>query len=299
MRKQNRKVEDFIMKIGMYANMYDGSYSRWGDEMFKKIKAFGFDAVDFSMGNTENVPYTLPTTEDKEAYLLNVKRLAEEADVEITQTHGPWRWPIRDLEPADRQERMDKMKESIWATSVLGCKHWVVHPIMPYGVEDIPAGKEQETWDANIEFMGELLKYAKELDVTICLENMPFLDFSISTPEQILKFVKTMNDDHFKICFDTGHCNVFADLSVGDEIRRLGKEIVAFHISDNMWAIDLHLFPYMGSTDWDNFSKSLRDIDYKGVFSLETRPSENFPTPIFVKMTESLVDIAKDLINKI
>ena len=105
--------------------------------------------------------------------------------------------------------------------------------------------------------MRELLKTAKEYDVILCLENMPFLDFSLSAPQEILKIVKEMNDDHFKICLDTGHVSVFGDLSVGDEVRRLNKEIRALHIHDNKFGIDSHYMPFFGKIDWKDFSKSL------------------------------------------
>ena len=64
------------------------------------------------------------------------------------------------------------MKKSIRAASILECKNWVIHPIMPFGVEDIDTGDAEKTWDMNVAFMKELLKTAKEYGVTICLENM-------------------------------------------------------------------------------------------------------------------------------
>lgn len=136
---------------------------------------------------------------------------------------------------------MEKMKRSILFTSILGCKHWVIHPIMPYGIQEKDTKDAEKTWELNIEFMSRLLEYAKEQDIVICLENMPMPQFSIATPAKILEFVKTMNDDHFKICLDTGHVAVFSELSIADEVLRLGDNIKAIHIHDNMGDGDTHL----------------------------------------------------------
>ncbi len=57
----------------------------------------------------------------------------------------------------------------------------------------------------------------------ICFENMLMREISLATPADILKFVKAINDDNFKICLDIGHVAVFNDLVPGDEVRRLGN----------------------------------------------------------------------------
>ena len=44
--------------------------------------------------------------------------------------------------------------------------------------------------------------------------------------------------------------------------------------------------------------QALRDIDYQGVFSLETTPSPQWSDEIFSDISISLVKIAKDIINQ-
>ena len=41
------------------------------------------------------------------------KKLAWEAGVEISQVHGPWTWPIREVTEEGRAERLFNMKKSI------------------------------------------------------------------------------------------------------------------------------------------------------------------------------------------
>ena len=188
------------MKTGNMASTLDVTgYGRWGEDTYKKLREHGYSASYFNMMDTDTVLYTA-SREEVNKILLHERELAEESGILIDQVHGPWRWPPRDGTVEERQERMEKMKMSISMTAVLGCKHWVVHPIMPFTTCDMD--KAEETWQINLEFMSELLKTAKECGVTICLENMPMLKFSLATPGKILELVKAINDDNFKICLD-------------------------------------------------------------------------------------------------
>lgn len=284
------------MKIGLRTNTLDKKgYGRWGNDTYKKLKEHGYSCSDFNMMDTDSVIYASLNKSD--SLLLAEKELALDAGIIINQAHGPWQWPPKDFTVADREERMDKMKKSIRATFLLGCKNWVIHPIMPFGIEDIDMGKTNETRKINIEFMKELLNTAKEFGITICLENMPMRKFSLSKPQAILDIVSEINDDNFKICLDTGHVSVFEELSVGDEVRRVGKEIKTLHVHDNKIGKDLHLMPYFGVINWKDLANALNEIGFEGCFSLETMPPGGLPDKIFEDMCKSLFDIANDIVG--
>ena len=287
-----------MMRLGISCNDA-GHVGRFKEKAYLKLREYGFSAVDFNaISNTDTAYYTLPESRSDEL-LLRHRRLCEEAGLEIFQVHGPWRWPPFDGTPEGREERLEKMKKSIRMASILGAKYWVVHPIMPFGVDDIGTGNEQATWELNRGFMGELLKTAHEYDVTICLENMPMLDFSLATPEKILEFVKEMDDDLFRICLDTGHVQVFASrgIKLDEETRRLGNYIKCLHVHDNKQERDLHLFPTFGNADWKDFSKALNDIGYDGVFSLETAPPDSVSDELYEDMTVLLVRIVREILG--
>ena len=287
------------MKTGIATCTLDvNGYGRWKEDTYKKIKEHGYDCSDFDIADTDSEIYTLPQ-EESDKILLHEKALAEEAGIEISQVHGPWRWPPRDYTKEDRAERLEKMQKSIRAASVVGCRNWVIHPIMPFGVDDLDTGDAQKTWDMNIEFMGELLKTAKEYGVTICLENMPMLRFSLSTPEQILKFVEAIDDENLKICLDTGHVSVFEELNLAEEVLRLNDKIRVLHVHDNRNSIDLHMMPYHGIIDWEAFYKALAQIGFDGSLSLETMPSKKLPTYIFEEMCISLAKITKEITKSV
>ena len=232
--------------------------------------------------------------EDK---LQHERKLAEEAGVKIWQVHGPWVWPIAETIVGNRKKHFENLKKSIRYTSLLGCENWVIHPLMPYGTED--SQHSEDTWNMNIEWFGELVKFAKECGVTICVENMPFGNFSISKPSDVLRLVKAINDDNFKVCLDTGHVGCFEEISVGDAVRMLGKELKTLHIHDTRPGMDIHLMPYFGIIDWSDFVEALKEIEFDGVFSLETPPKRNMDTPIFEIICRSLAEIAKEMSKNI
>lgn len=284
------------MRLGICYSPYHPNFVGYGDEKFKKIKEFGFTHVDFGLGDTTKPVYTLPQ-EESDAILLKERTLAEEAGLTIHQVHGPWCWPPPEMDVKGMEKRLEDMKKSIRAASVLGVKYWVVHPIMPYWTEEKGTEFEPLTREANFKFMRELLVTAKEYDVTICLENMPMPDFSIATPKEILEFVEEIGDDHFQICLDTGHVGVFEGMDLAEETRRLGKHIKVLHVHDNVVGPDVHLIPYYGRIDWLEFVKALREIEYDGVFNLELLAPTGMPAELREVMYKAFADLARTMLT--
>lgn len=282
------------MKIGNRANAIEKRwYGRYEENTYKKLREHGYLCSDFNMMNTDSVIYK-ESTQNAEKLLTHEKELATEAGIEIYQTHGPWCWPLKDTTSEGRKERMEKMKKSIYFTSVLGCKLWVIHPVMPFEANDTEKGKEAENLEINLNFFRELLCTAKEYGVVICVENLPFEKFSLATPESILSFVNEFNDENIKICFDTGHAEALG-LNAGNEARKLGEKIKALHIHDSVPGKDLHLAPYGGKILWEEFVKALKDINFDGSFSLETLPGAELCDKVFENECKRLCKEAKEI----
>ena len=242
----------------------------FGKDAYKKMKEAGFYGVDYPIGYELNGR----TVEEYEAEIMKEVDLMKEAGVVLHQVHGPFRYPIHDETEEIRAERADVMKKSIRLAARLGCKTWVIHPMMPFGEDRI---WPEEVWRINEEFFrGHLIPCAVENGVTICLENMPMSRHPLSKPDDILKFVRQINDENFKFCLDTGHCSVFG-IQPGEIVRRAGDLLRAMHVHDNNGRNDQHLLPYMGVIDWKDYVAALREIGYEGVFSFETSYRDFLP----------------------
>ena len=265
------------MKLGSTIDLF----SRNGEQRYEKMKQYGFSCLDFNLANTDSAYYS--ASEDEVKAMLKAEiDLAAASGVTIWQTHGPWRWPSKDDTEEDRAERMEKMKKSNHLTSLIGCKYWIVHPIMPHAIyERKDPEKSKSTWDINRTFLRELIRVAHEENVIICLENMPMPEFSLGKVEDIIKFVKEMDDPNFKICLDTGHAAVTKE-SVGDAVRAIGKDLLAtLHVHDNNGIHDQHRLPYFGVIDWDDVTRALLEIGFDGVFNYELAAPKDMPEPYY------------------
>lgn len=274
-------------------------FARYGEHRYEKMKQYGFSYADFSLADTNSAYYTASEEEVKKMLKAEVD-LAAASGVTIWQTHGPWRWPSQDATEEDRAERMEKMKKSIHLTSLIGCKYWIVHPIMPHAIyERKDPEKSKSTWDINRPFMRELIKTAHEENVIICLENMPMPEFSLGKVEDIIKFVKEMDDPNFKICLDTGHAAVTKE-ACGDAVRAIGRDLLAtLHIHDNNGTHDQHRLPYFGVIDWQDFAKALHEIGFDGTFNYELADAKNLPDRYHEEIMLKLYsEVARELMGE-
>ena len=290
-------TDNLKFPIGISFSPFGQSYARYGENVFATIKSHDYDAVDINIANTDNQWYTFNDAE-LSAAMEAFSEQARSAEITISQIHGPWRYPPQDATEENRHERLTKMKKSAKIAALLGCKYLVIHPIMPFGTKDVLLGKETETVALNHAFFRQLVPYAKEVGVTICLENMPMVNFSLATPEQILEFVKEFDDENLKVCLDTGHVAVFPQLSIGDEVRRLGDALKVLHIHDNLGDRDAHLYPGRGITHWPSFFEALEQIQFPGFCSLETAPASTLNDNDFVQESIALNRMFRSLMKQ-
>ena len=83
--------------------------------------------------------------------------------------------------------------------------------------------------------------------------------------------IEKMNASHVSACWDSGHGFVAYGEDFPNQMKKLGKLISCTHIHDNSHQRDLHLPPFMGALDWDDFMKTLREIDYQGDLNFELK----------------------------
>ena len=260
-----------------------------------EIKELGYDCVDFqSFCHTENDFFGEPSEVEK--LLKLVYDAASDAGLTVSQTHGSWRWPPQDATKEDRDERFEKMVRSLYGTAALGCTDMVIHPIMPFG--DYQNPHPDEFMEMNLDFFFRLTEEAKKAKVIIDFENMPMPALTLATPYQILDFVKKINSPYFRVCLDTGHCAVTKN-DPAEAVRAIGKEYLrVLHVHDNDGANDFHWLPETGVINWAEFSKALHDINFEGVFSLETNVKRADLSPEeFKKEKIKLAQTAKRLAN--
>ena len=283
------------MKIGTVDGGFTSTYGT--KKGLERLRALGFECLDDnSFVNTEQELFKL-SAGDFEKHLKTERKMIEDAGLLVNQTHGPWRWPPRDFTEEDRAERFEKMSKSILGTVLLGSKNYVIHPIIPFTTDD--ASRANDTWEMNLEFFGRLCEVARQHEVVICFENMPWKVFSMASPEAIVRFVKQINSPWFKVCLDTGHCLTLG-IQPADAVRQVGKEYLqVLHVHDNNGVNDFHWLPYNGIGNWEEFTKALLEIGYDGVLSMETSISRKLPLDIRDNAERMFFQIAAKLAGRL
>ena len=252
------------MKTGQMVSFpLDG---RAAEAAFAHLRGLGYDCADLqTFVNTETEWFSAP---DRLRRWREAGRIARDCGIELSQIHGPWRFPPRDASEADRRERFDRMAQALEGAAAVDAPVMVVHNIMPFGCEENP--DPDRFMDLNRGFFSRLLERAKACGVVIALENMPFPGLILSSPAQVLAFVREFRSPYMKACLDTGHAAVLG-LSAGESARLIGREALAcLHVHDNDGRRDLHWLPCQGVIDWEDFSRALSQIGFEGSFSLET-----------------------------
>ncbi|MBE6934365.1 MAG: sugar phosphate isomerase/epimerase [Ruminococcaceae bacterium] len=124
----------------------------------------------------------------------------------------------------------------------------------------------------------QLLPFAKEHGVKIATENMWGWDsakdhaspVACSTHDSFLEQVLDVGDDFLVACVDVGHAEMKGlGTSAAQMIRTLGHHVQALHLHDIDLHKDNHQIPFSLNIDYGPIVKALKDIDYRGVFTLE------------------------------
>lgn len=224
----------------------------------------GFDGWDFSMFSMHKaLIFPVPGMKklNSARYLSLARRLKQiglDNGIVCNQSHAPF--PVR--MPAVRSV----LKLAIECTAEAGGEICIVHP------------DNNKSAEENAELYFELLPFAKECGVKIATENMWNWDIiknrssfaACSTGEDFKKHIDAVNDDFLVACLDLGHAEMEGSGNGAVHmIHTLGDSLQALHIHDNDCIHDNHQIPFSMNIDFVPIVKALKDIDYKGWFTLE------------------------------
>ena len=249
---------------------------------FQMVKQSGFDAVDIDLecyGKKDNSDIYGQSEDAFASYFDNVRRLAEQYELVISQTHGRcWTYTP---DPEQCEYALWVSQKDLLATKIMGAPACVIH------------GPASSSWPDNYQdpefmhriytnFNDELTPTAEKLQTKFSLEtfgrayinNERLVDFFADA--NVLKRQYEMIQTSYKtLCMDTGHTNeavYFGTPSVEESIRILGKDISLLHLHDNNTLGDQHLAPLYGgygAVNWANVFDALEEIGYAGVYNFE------------------------------
>jgi len=112
----------------------------------------------------------------------------------------------------------------------------------------------EENWvEQNAAFWSETLS---KYDMTILIENV-----WEETPDIFKRLLDKVKSSRLKICYDTGHSNIFSKVYFDMWLDVLGKDISYIHVNDNRGDVDNKLVPGEGTINWQKFSDKIEKYD--------------------------------------
>lgn len=257
--------------------------------------------MDFSLDNYLEIKDLYPmdgrdffakSIEELKAYFTPHKEAAKEAGIWIHQMHMPS--PI--FVPTRKKEINEYHWYGIAKKSMYICQFMECHYIVIHGFKLAKfLGSEEAEWQETEKFIDFLAPLAKEMGITICIENLHenlgshFVEGSCCDVRKAVERIDRINEKYqaevLGYCFDTGHANLVG-VDFEDFLGRLGSRLKVLHIHDNDGVRDLHQIPFaytrtrdnQPSTDWEGFMKGLQKCRFDGVLSFEAAPVfESFP----------------------
>lgn len=265
------------------------------EEGFEMLAQVGFSCVDFSLNDylkNKNIYQAELNTffdrsvQELEAFFAPHKMGAQVAGVRIQQMHMPY--PI--YVPTGSGELNEYLWREVGPKSMALCAYLECPYIVIHGFKLARfLGSEEKEWEQTEKFIDSIAPYAKEMGITICIENLydavgghlvegPCCDAGKAV-ERIDRINERYHAEVLGFCFDTGHANLVG-LDMEKFVTKLEHRLKVLHIHDNDGIMDLHQIPFTFtktrenkvSTDWDGFIRGLKNIHYNKVLNFETAP---------------------------
>ena len=285
------------------------------EKAFRMMKEAGFDGVDYGIddwvGTEEQVKASrcyYMSDEELREHFTRIYECARDIGLEIVQTHAIFGAGTTIKYP----ELFKKVTErTIYATSLLHCKHVVVHPVATEGrIFD----EEYDVCHAyNLEFFRSFRPALEKYGVKLAVEPMWSVDKNekicgtiCSRPEEILQFIDELGSDCYCSCPDIGHFVLTASstgVSPADAIRKLGKTIEITHVHEVDGTRDNHTAPYRfrGAMDWEEILAAFADAGYDGALNFEVGGNyyEAYPESLLPEALKHFATIARSMADKI
>lgn len=262
---------------------------------FEMLKRAGFSCADFSLNSyltntslykSELNDFFNKSDRELEKFFYPHKNGAKEAGIYINQMHMPY----PNYVPNGSKELNDYLWNVVAPKSMKICAFFECPYIVIHGFKLARnLGSEEAEWEQTEKFIDSLVPMAKEMGITICIENIynsiagHIVEGPCCNVGKAVERIDRINDKYGEevlgFCFDTGHANLVG-IDFEEFISTLDYRLKVLHIHDNDGIGDLHQIPFTftrnrenaASTDWDGFGRGLKRIKFDKVLSFETAP---------------------------
>lgn len=226
------------------------------------------EGIAFALAN--RLDYELPTfyyvenLDHKEREMARYRELLTGFQGMLSM-HGPiFDTNVVSLDPELQRISHYRYLQAIQVAKEMGVRYLVFHsqwtPIYP-------AANATRMWLAKVTAYWEkmIAEHLEGSNLTILIEN--FLD---PCPDSMLTLLSRINSPHLKACLDTGHVNIFSELSPIDWLKQLGHHVAYIHAHNNGGELDSHDSFEQGVLDMDSFLNHVVLLPQKIHLAIET-----------------------------
>ena len=230
-------------------------------DAFSSLAKCGFRGIDFTTMMLRSI------RENREEAYQKVAELAKENNLVFAQCHLPF-IPQKDGVP-DRDAFYQEVWQALDSAKALGIRYAVMHP----NSASIPLEGYNRVaeYDNVMTYFAPFVEYANKIGVDMVVENMRSVQKGApshrycSAPDELCDIADACG---IGVCWDTGHANI-SGLHQSEAISYVGDRLKVIHLNDNTGDDDIHYVPYMGTVDWDDVMKGLKNIGYAGAINFE------------------------------
>ncbi len=229
-------------------------------ELFSKIAAMGFDAVEIAVEDPELI--------DAQA----VKKGLEEFGLQaiVCGAFGPSR-DLTNSDPAVHENCFSYIRSCLDLCNQLGSTFLAGPMYSAVGkARMIPAAQRRQEWHLAVENLRKVCNMAATRNLQIALEPLNrFESDLVNTVSDVIKLIDDIAHPAAKILLDGFHMNI-EERDAEEAIISAGDKLIHFQVSENYRGT-----PGTGQTRWDAYKSGLEAINYKGTISIESFTPEN------------------------
>lgn len=169
-------------------------------------------------------------------------------------------------DPAVQDATSQTVQRTVRLARLLAARSIVVHS----GYLALFDAADTERWIRHsIIFWNQLLPQINAADTLITVENL-----YEQGPTPLRRILEGVRSQRLRHCFDCGHHNIYATVTLEKWFSELGRYCAACHLHDNLGSVDQHLIPGEGSIDFVRIAELMYRHAPAASWTLEARSLE-------------------------
>ena len=238
-------------KLGIFLNFWEQNWAVDHVRYINKAADLGFDILEFQVD---------PLLKKSDDECRNIKCAAIDRGIELTYSMGlNQKYDLTSSDALVRKEGTAFLKKVVSRVGFMEGKIFSGVNYAGWGATSFIVDDKNEMLNRSVECMKEIVKIAEDWGVTYCVEAVNrFETVLINTAREALEYIQLVNSKNMGVHLDTYHMNI-EESSIGDAIRLAGDNLKHFHTGENN-----RTAPGRGHLDWQEISKALKDIGYRG-----------------------------------